>query len=552
MIDRNRSLIHTLMAGLVGLTFGLFIGWWVWPVQWVEPPGVAAPGTAPAASASAPAQAVESPAVENEGSNSNPSDVLDWVNQGLLYVAAVLLLAGGVVIGYQLLRQSQGKEPPAQPFPLPFKRSRSNQATAPREPRPQTPPLAGRPAGRRQPGLNWLRRESEPAGPATSEEPVFREQAVAVPRPIEPASHSPAADSEPSQHGVAHVDADLSSTQQDDVLSPEGTTELMDGDSAAPPEQLVEDEPGIESPVSFDAAEIAMEDTQGGEFALDEEQFTGGTGGDSSALAWAADEDSDEGAGALPASAATADSSSEGLDSFRGSEEQELWQEDQPILPSGASSAEVSSEQEQRAAASAVEHEPFTASAGHFGPVAVEDERTESSPGVGPDTEIVESEIAQVETGQVDHATGQLVGRFEANYAFGIQTYDESFTITAADGELLGACGMGINESVDRAAADSDQVRLLDIWLYDRSAVTSVSQPLIAPGFDVSGLDDYTEGEGSESSSPLEVRPGLTCTLQSDGIVLECMLKSASYLDGAQAPMPFRSVSVSLAVYVQS
>ena len=39
MIDRHRSLIHTAVAGLVGLTLGLFIGWWVWPVQWIETPG---------------------------------------------------------------------------------------------------------------------------------------------------------------------------------------------------------------------------------------------------------------------------------------------------------------------------------------------------------------------------------------------------------------------------------------------------------------------------------------------------------------------------------
>lgn len=549
MIDRNRSRIHMLMAGLVGLTFGLFIGWWVWPVQWVEAPGVEAPGTAPAAAA--PAQSVESPAEDSGESISNSSDVLDWVNQGLLYVAAALLLVGGVVIGYQLLRQSQGKEPPAQPFPLPFKRSRSNQATAPREPRPKSPPLAGRPATQRQPGLNWLRRESEPAEQATSEEPVFREQAVAAPRPIEPASHSPAADSEPSHHGAARGEVDLHSTQQDDVPSPAGTTDFLGEDTAAPPEQVIEDERGIDGPVSLDAPESAMEAIKGDEFELDEERSAGGTVGDSSSLAWA-DEDSDKGGGAHPAGAATADSEGGGLEGIRGSEKQEVWQDDRHIFPSGVPSAEAPGDQEHRAAASAVEHEPFGTSVGPFGPVEGEDERTESSPGVGPESEIVESEIAQVEAAPVDRATRQLVGQFEANYAFGIQTYDESFTITAADGELLGACGMGINESVDRAAADSDQVRLLDIWLYDRSAVRSVSQPLISPEFDISGLDDYAEGSGSESSSPLEVRPGLTCTLQSDSIVLECTLKSASYLEGAQAPMPFRSVSVSLAVYVQS
>ena len=104
MIDRHKSLVHMLMSGLVGLTLGLFIGWWVWPVQWTAAP-------AAQLAATAPAQSVESPAEGGAAPDASYSALLDWVNQGLLYVAAALLLVGGVVIGYQLLRQSQDKEP---------------------------------------------------------------------------------------------------------------------------------------------------------------------------------------------------------------------------------------------------------------------------------------------------------------------------------------------------------------------------------------------------------------------------------------------------------
>ena len=155
---------------------------------------------------------------------------------------------------------------------------------------------------------------------------------------------------------------------------------------------------------------------------------------------------------------------------------------------------------------------PARATADPEGPVEWEEQSTEAPQIREQEAETVGTGFIRSETGQFDSASKQLVGQFEANYAFGIQSYDESFTINAEDGELLGACGMGINESVDRDAANSDQVRLLDVWLYDRSAVRSVSQPLISPGFSVLGLDDYAEGSGSDSSSPLEVVPGLTCT----------------------------------------
>ena len=103
MIDRHRTLIHILLSGLVGLTFGLSIGWWVWPVEWTE-------GPTGQPVATAPIQAGESPV---EGGAENAAEFTsfqDRLNQGLLFLAAALLLVGGVVIGYQLLRQSQKAE----------------------------------------------------------------------------------------------------------------------------------------------------------------------------------------------------------------------------------------------------------------------------------------------------------------------------------------------------------------------------------------------------------------------------------------------------------
>jgi hypothetical protein len=415
MIDRYRSLIHMLMAGLVGLTLGLFIGWWVWPVQWIETPA-AAPATAPAASA--PAQSVESPAEENRSSDSDYSALMDWVNQGLLYVAAALLLVGGVVIGYQLLRQSQDKDSKESPFPLPFSRRRSNQATAARDRRAHSPPLAGRPTRPRQPTLNWLRRETESENPANTQEPVFREQSFDGRQTGEHSPASPAPDRDTSHQ------------------------------EAEPQEQPVEAEREPGEPLSHGPPEAEIQES-----------------GD--------------------------------------------WQDGAPTVDWD------------------------------------EEEPTRQEP------ETVEIVRTQGEMPPATHSSSRQLGRFEANYAFGIQTYDESFTINAADGELLGACGMGINESVDRAAANSDRVRLLDVWLYDRSAVQSVSQSLVSPGFDVSGLDNLAEDSDSDAPVPLDVRPGLTCTLRSDHLVLDCKIESATFLDGEQAPTPFRSVSASLTVYVQ-
>ena len=535
-----------LMAGLVGLTLGLFIGWWVWPVQWIDAPATD-PATAPAASA--PAQSVESPAEENRSSESNYSALMDWVNQGLLYVAAALLLVGGVVIGYQLLRQSQDKDPKESPFPLPFSRSRSNQATAARDRRTKSPPLAGRPVRPRHPPLNWLRREAESESPANTEEPVFREQSVDERRTGERSPISRMPDNETSRQETQRTEAEGPWIQRDDGPSPEPWTDREADASITPQERLVEPERGPGSPVSYGAPEAAI---QGGDDGQDGEPPVDWEREELTRQEPAADEDAERRGDVFQTDVAPAVSEDEEFGESRDSEAQEHWDDGWQTAPPEATFREGLDRLEVGTDAGVDSGVPADDITRREALVEGEDQEIESAPFPTLEPETVETVRTQGETPPVSQSSRQQVGQFEANYAFGIQTYDESFTINAADGELLGACGMGINESVDRAAATSGQVRLLDIWLYDRTAVRSVSQPLVSPGFDMSGLDDFAEGSGSDSSAPLEVRPGLSCTLRSDHIVLECTIKSVTLLDGEQAPKPFRSVSASLAIYVQS
>ena len=544
MIDRHRSLIHMLMSGLVGLTLGLFIGWWVWPVQWTG-----APAAQPAASA--PAQAVERPAEEGEETDSTYSTFLDFLNQGLLYVAAALLLVGGIVIGYQLLRQSDDKESAVKPFPLPFIRSRSKQAAAPHEPRAKPPPLAGRPVRQRPSNLSWLRRGPTSERLADTEEPVFKDQEVAARRPVEPPPPSLHLESETEHQGSRGNEVDHASIQDDDYLEPESWGDQVSVGEDSPSEPPAAEEPGPDSPALHGAPETATPELQEGGTELigkhldagqddwiREESFGGEDAGE-----WGEERQLD-GTPVL----------SEGLESVEGrdSEDRELWEEDLRTASAEASFPDDANSEKAGPGGAIEGIVAEEAAAGPERPFERPDRDLNAGPPSRLEPGIGDTGRGLTEQANVAQTSRQLLGQFEANYAFGVQSYDESFTINAADGELLGACGMGINESMDRAAADMDQVRLLDIWLYDRSAVRSVSQPLVSPGHEVSGLDDHAEDGGSVTAAPLEIVPGLTCTLRSNGILLECTIKSASFLDNGQTPAPFRSVSASLVVYVLS
>ena len=545
MIDRHRSLIHMLMSGLVGLTLGLFIAWWVWPVQWT-----AAPATQPAAPAQA--QPVEMPVEGGEETDSNYSTFLDLVNQGLLYVAAALLLIGGVVIGYQLLRQSQGKDSTAKPFPLPFSRSRSGQATAPHEPRAKPPPLAGRPVRQRPSSLSWLHRERTSERPANPEEPVFKEQSVAARRHLEPPPPSPHLESETVHQGSKGNELDHPSIQDDDILEPEGWVDQVSLEADSPPEPPAAGAPAPDSPDLPGATGTALPAFQESGTERDGEPFAAWQDDGLSQEESVEDKDAAEWGEEPQADIAPVISANLEYVEGRDSEDLELWEDDWRTASAEASFLD-DADREKTGSSGAIEGIiAEEAAAGPEGPIERQDRDSEAGPLPRAETGIGDTVLGQTEQPHLEQTSRQMVGQFEANYAFGVQSYDESFTITAADGDLLGACGMGINESVDRDAADMDQVRLLDIWLYDRSEVRSVSQPLVSPGLDITGLDGHAEDGGSETAPPLEVVPGLTCTLRSNRIVLECSIKSATFLDSGQTPAPFRTVRASLVVYVLS
>ena len=540
MIDRHKSLVHILMSGLVGLTLGLFIGWWVWPVQWTEPPA-----TQPAASA--PAQSVETPAGAGAATDSSYSAVLDWLNQGLLYVAAALLLAGAVVIGYQLLRQSQGNDPSQQPFPLPFSRRRSKQAAAPKEARAKPPPLAGR-LVRKRPTLSWLHRERETEDPASPDEPVFREQAVAAPRSFDPPPPSPHFQPDTEPHVETGEEYDQATNPYDEFPEPEewGSQVSVSEES---PDQSVEEEPDPIGRSQYAPPETAApalqedETEQIGEFrdALQDEWPADESAEDKNAAAWEDELQTD----VAPLTAESAESIEDLASGDTG-----LRVDDWPT---------VSAEPPFPERVDTPEADPggplegITIEEPNAAPVSPAEQQETSLEAVQAprlDPAIADTGRSHTDQEPADQTSRQIVGQFEANYAFGVQSYDESFTINTADGELLGACGMGINESVDRAAAEMDQVRLLDIWLYDRSAVQSFSQPLVSPGVDFTGLDGLAEVGGAVTSTPLEVVPGLKCTVRSDSILLECSIKSVTFLESEQTPQPFRSLSATLVVYV--
>ena len=511
-MERNRSLVHILVSGLAGLLLGLFIGWWVWPVEWTDPSGAANPVQA---GEPAPEQIPEESAAD--------TSFQDWLNQALLYLAAALLVGGAVAIGYQFLRQpGHGASSRRSAGSTNARQAAVQQA---RRPRPVF--VSGKRTGSRTPGLDWIRRPRPSRDESQIDEPVFPSQSGPLNDSGEGSRFARPAVTEHFQAGSAEASPRLPAAGEEEPSSAGSWPESATGGAVSPAPMSPDerDEEGLSQPGITEALPAEPQSDR----HPPPDDIGASLPSEANRRPWLADEETSENGAALQQKT--------------GSVEGEEAVDAMPPLDSRQSPPDSPGRAEVEAADS-------TSAIGR------ESELSESEPTPLPAQPVqpqVDPSVKEVsaDNGPVHGASpagGDKLAVFEANYAFGIQSYDESFTIVATDGELLGACGMGMNESLDRAAAETDQVRLLEIWLYDRSAVRTVSQLLVSPGFDATLLDDGSEIDLPHRSPPLELMPGLTCALRSHHIQLECTIKSVSYLDSGQSPRPLRSVNASLVV----
>lgn len=517
-MERNKPFVHILVSGLVGLVLGLFIGWWVWPVEWTDPSGAAGQTVA-----AAPDQAGEQAADQLPEESAGDTSFQDWLNQALLYLAAALLVGGAVAIGYQFLRQPEHGESSRRSAGS----TNARQAAVQQARRPRPVFVSGKRAGSRAPGLDWIRRSRRSHDETDVDEPVF-----------------------PSQSGP-QFDAGEGSR----FARPAETENIRGGDSEAGHSQLSagEEETTLAESWPESGAEWADSPAPAGPSELHQERFTQPDTPESMLPEPLYDRP--------PPPVESRDSQPFEAESSPQPTEQ-MTSED-AVAPHQVTGA-IEDEEEADAILSEDSGQFPPNSLDHAGVQAVDsvdaDGREQEFSGDEPNPLQARPPQTQVELSAAGDSTGiepedgapspggNVLAAFEANYAFGIQSYDESFTISGPDGELLGACGMGMNESLDREATNTDQVRLLEIWLYDRSAVRSISRLLFSPGFDATLLDDPGEMDSTNRSPPLELVPGLTCSLRSHHILLDCAIKNVSYLDSSQSPRPLRSVSAALVV----
>lgn len=122
------------------------------------------------------------------------------------------------------------------------------------------------------------------------------------------------------------------------------------------------------------------------------------------------------------------------------------------------------------------------------------------------------------------------LGAFEAEYHYGDDDFDCSFSIETQDKEFLGECGVSISDVL--GADDVQQVDAFDIWLFDKGDIRTVSKVLVS---DYAYQDEATRARLEAKGELLVAQVGLTVTLETLSLRALVTIKDFGYIPDDQA-----------------
>jgi len=500
------------------------------------------------------APAPESPAVSQE---------IGWLEWTLGILAALLLLGGGIWIGFRAWAQQTSAQPsPASDpdFDAQPARVSSPAPVVPSAPaagsgwQPAAPPDAalGDPTtGQRVIVETWDSEKDAPPFATRTQTPPVRSTPQPQPRPISPSEEPPIqriAPFQPFQPPQPIFAADEDEEDEEDLTEAEEGDDFdgVDFDFARPTPIETQSTGWISWAPADDPADAGLpaarpseESRWQGDWTDDDEDGFDGT----LVEEWNSDDEIDEEIeDALDGEVHEVEFDRAEID------EQEI--DDEEIDSEGTSDDRLSPTVGTLAVRPATK-EPVSGW-GAIRPPALGTDEEEEGGGFLPTVQGVLSSFRRGEKESSPARSGREIGKFKAEFHVGMLAYEQSFTITSAtatddaDGVALGACGVGISERLDTEAAHSEKVRVLDVWLYDGTEVRSYNQYLITPGMDRETLAKQAPSSGTITGEPLEIAPDLTFRIASKNLVLDCRITTAELLNPGTPVSPLRSVRIEM------
>ncbi|MHB9034736.1 MAG: hypothetical protein ACYC6L_17015, partial [Anaerolineae bacterium] len=117
-----------------------------------------------------------------------------------------------------------------------------------------------------------------------------------------------------------------------------------------------------------------------------------------------------------------------------------------------------------------------------------------------------------------------VLGTFEAEYTFGTDDFDCSFTITTQDGVFMGDCGVGVSDVLP--AIGPQHVDALELWLFDKGDVSSVSKFIVSEyAYESPTLNNRLSAKGDL----VLAEPGAVIQLETRSLRITAQVLAAEY-----------------------
>lgn len=135
---------------------------------------------------------------------------------------------------------------------------------------------------------------------------------------------------------------------------------------------------------------------------------------------------------------------------------------------------------------------------------------------------------------------------FTATYVIGDDFFNPSYSIERGS-EFLGECGVDISQSI--GAGDPKKVTALELWLFDKSDIKTVTKVLASRyAYDDPAIRAELDGKGDV----LLIKPGQEIILETTALKVRGKVEAAEYAEGdLPSESFFKKVSIELSAWVK-
>ncbi|MCA9918263.1 MAG: hypothetical protein KC445_09935 [Anaerolineales bacterium] len=139
------------------------------------------------------------------------------------------------------------------------------------------------------------------------------------------------------------------------------------------------------------------------------------------------------------------------------------------------------------------------------------------------------------------------IARFQSDYVYGRDNYDDSFSIENASGEFLGECGVGIAESI--GSNTPKNVTALEVWLFDKNDIRTITKVVMS---DHAFFDEALKAKLAPKGEPVLARENEVIVLETATLIINAEIKEMQYGAGSLPPQSFfENFSIELSAWAK-